>query len=70
LPYSCGSRIQGGRMAFLISTHELPNGGYEREIDSEIIWTVAEHGIGLTKRDYGRTWFVFESRTAYELALD
>jgi hypothetical protein len=57
-------------MAFLISTHELPNGGYEREIDSEIIWTVAEHGIGLTKRDYGRTWFVFESRTAYELALD
>lgn len=54
---------------FLISTRPLEDGTHEMEAPHPQIWSRAR-AEGLTKPEYGRTWFVYGSRAEYEEALD
>jgi hypothetical protein len=56
-------------LAFLTSTRELPGGGHEREIPAKLVWAGARK-LGLSRADYGRTWFVHESKQDYLDSLD
>lgn len=53
----------------LVSARPLSDGGREIEAPAPAVWRAAA-AEGLTRAEYGRSWWVFESRAEYENALD
>lgn len=54
---------------FLSSVSPMADGEYQAEVVAQDIWAYA-HQQGLSVRDYGQTWFVYESKQDYLDSLD